>query len=694
MTSTRRPGAPRLRVLVVLPAWSPLPAVGAFITTREYALALARAGHLVHVVTSSREPGEVYTDAGVTVWPLQSWRRAARIARPELLITHHGDRKAARIAPQLPGVRHLLMVHGMSPRLELGRADLVWFPSRACAEHYGYRGPTLITAPPVDPARYRTARGGLVTLSGTTVAKGADVLAAVAERMPEREFLAVRTPWHEEVPLPRNVDVIDRTEPREVYARTRILLMPSVTESWGRVGVEAIVSGIPVLAAPLPGVREALGEAAAYLPREDPDAWAAAIRRLDEEKVYAAASRRALEHTHGVDYPGDLAAFEEACVDLVRPAGRRRTPAAAVRPAGHTPGVVVPERVQVAAWVHFGVPYRRAGSETMLQAMMAALQRAGMSTVVVCSTMPEAPACWSVDGVPYLRLDPPGAEAFLRTAGPRVVVTHHDYATRAIGHARTIGARPVLLVHSDFDMAAQGLLARPDLAVYNTEWVLKSLAGRYVEVDQVPQMVVRPPVDPAQHRAPRTGRHVTLVNLNRHKGVDTWRRAARVLPALPFLGVTGGHGPQVLHTGTANLQIIPQTSDMRRDVWARTRVLLMPSVYESYGMAGVEALATGIPVIAHPTPGLREALGDAAVFLDREDTTAWAAAIRQLHHGGPRRTALTAAALERSAFLEAQSRTELQAWVDTIRDLARPESTPPRTGGAPADSVHAHAAAP
>ncbi|WP_413808116.1 glycosyltransferase family 4 protein [Streptomyces sp. OE57] len=677
-SSLPRPArAPRLRVLVVLPAWGAVPAAGAFITTREYALGLAAAGHLVHVVTSSRDPGRRYTEAGVTVWPLQSWRSAVREARPELVISHHGDRRAVRMVAELPRrVRRILMVHGMSPRLELGRPDLAWFPSRACADHYPYQGAAVVLPPPVDPARYRTMPGELVTLNGTTAAKGADVLAAVAERMPERGFLAVRTPWHEEVPLPANVEVIDRTEPAAVYARTRLLLMPSVTESWGRVGVEAMLSGIPVLAAPLPGIREALGEGAAYLPREDPDAWVAAIRRLDDEAAYAAAAERARAHTSGVDYVADVAAFERACTDLVRPTAAARRPAPAPAPAPVRPAPTlsvpgeVPSRVQVAAWVHFGVPYRRAGSETMLHTMMRALHQAGVSVAVVCSNMPEAPASWQVDGVPYLHADAEAAEDFLRTAGPRVVVTHHDYAARAIGHARTIGARSVLLVHSDFDIAAQGLMARPDLAVYNTEWVLKSLAARYLEVDQVPRLVVHPPVDPGEHRAPGMGRHVTLVNLNRDKGVDTWRAAARALPWLPFLGVTGGHGPQVLRPRLANTRIIGQTSDMRRDVWAHTRVLLMPSVYESFGLAAVEALASGIPVIAHPTPGLREALGDAAVFLDRADTRAWTAMIRELHQATTRRARLTTAARERSALLERQSRAELQAWVDVIRDLA------------------------
>ncbi|MEZ3180808.1 glycosyltransferase [Streptomyces pimonensis] len=670
----RQAREPRLRVLVVLPAWGAVPAAGAFVTTREYVLGLAASGHLVHVVTSGREPGRRYVEGGVTVWPLQSWRSAVREARPELVISHHGDRRAVRLVAELPRrVRRILMVHGMSPRRELGRPDLAWFPSRACADHYPYTGRAVVLPPPVDPVRYRTTRGGLVTLNGTTAAKGADVLAAVAEAMPDRRFLAVRTPWHEEVPLPPNVTVIDRTEPAAVYARTRLLLMPSVTESWGRVGVEAMLSGIPVLASPLPGIQEALGEAAVYLPREDPGSWVAAIRGLDEPAAYTAASAQALEHTAGVDYAADLAAFERACSDLVHPTAARRptsaSPPAPARPA-LTPAPEAPSRVQVVAWVHYGVPYRRAGSETMLHTMMRALHQAGVSVAVVCSDMPEAPASWHVDGVPYLHLDAEAAEDFLRTAGARVVVTHHDYATRAIGHARTIGARPVLLVHSDFDIAAQGLIAHPDLAVYNTQWVLKSLAARYLEVDQIPRLVIHPPVNPAEHRAPATGRHVTLVNLNRHKGVDTWRAAARALPRLPFLGVTGGHGPQVLTPRLANTRIIPQTSDMRRHVWAQTRVLLMPSVYESYGLAAVEALASGIPVIAHPTPGLREALADAAVFLDRSDFRAWKAMVRELYQATARRGRLVAAARERSALLGQQSRTELAAWVDVIRDLS------------------------
>ncbi|MFE3060981.1 hypothetical protein, partial [Nocardia sp. NPDC059236] len=145
-----------MRVLVILPAWSTVPAAGAFVTTREYALGLAAAGNTVHVVTSSKEPGEPYSDGRVRVWPLREWRRAVRAARPEVLISHHGDRRGRRIVDQTPGVPHLLMVHGMSKDLDLGRPSLVWFPSEACRVHYAYRRRTVVLPPPVDPGRYRT----------------------------------------------------------------------------------------------------------------------------------------------------------------------------------------------------------------------------------------------------------------------------------------------------------------------------------------------------------------------------------------------------------------------------------------------------------------------------------------------------------------------------------------------------------
>ncbi|MEU1180648.1 glycosyltransferase family 4 protein [Streptomyces sp. NPDC005820] len=365
------------------------------------------------------------------------------------------------------------------------------------------------------------------------------------------------------------------------------------------------------------------------------------------------------------DTDADFGEFEEACIR--RLPAHRQAEARVTVPSDPLAG----ERTKVVAWIHFGVPYRRAGSETMLQTMMRALRNTGVGVLVVCSSMPEAPPSWEVDGVPYIHLGPLAAELLFRSMRPQVMVTHHNYADRAVGLAKEIGARSVLLMHSDYDYAARSMQSGPDLIVYNTEWVRASLATRYLEVDRTPSLIVHPPVVPEEHRAPATGDRVTLVNLSSDKGVYTWRGVARLLPQLPFLGVTGAHGIQVTQPLLPNLRVIPQTSDMRGEVWANTRVLFVPSVYESYGMAAVEALASGIPVIAHPTAGLREALGDGATFIDRDDHRAWAQAVASLYADGDRRAAASAAALARSAYLANQVRTDLKVWVDAVEDLAR-----------------------
>ncbi|MGW2951495.1 glycosyltransferase family 4 protein [Streptomyces eurythermus] len=649
-----------MRVLALLPVFSGAPPTGAHVTTREFVHGLVAAGHQVDVVTTTAgAPAPVRPEDGVRVWPLGYWWRATQAVRPELVISHHGDRRAPGIVAQVRDVPHLLLVHGMSNNRQLGRPRLAWFPSQACRAHYrGYRGPALVLPPPIDPGRYRTKPGRLVTLNGNSAAKGADVLAAVAAELPDTRFLVVRGSGRP-VPLDLpNVGLVERMDPRELYAQTRLLLMPSAKESYGRVGVEAMLSGIPVIAAPLPGIREALGDAAVYVPRDDPGRWAAEIRRLADPGAYAAAAATARAHGAGLGYEENLRAFTAACMEVKKdrppPVRRRQAPA---------------PRTDVVAWVHYSVPYRRAGSETMLQTLMRALQNVGMRVLVVVSEMPEAPAAWEVDGVPHRRADATAARSLIRDLRPKVMVSHHGFAERTLALARQLRARSVLLMHSDFDINARALRLRPDLCVYNTEWVVRSLAPRYSEVRRVPSLIVHPPVLPDEHRTPRTGDHVTLVNMSRDKGVDTWHAVAEQLPYVPFLGVIGAHGPQVLDPRPPNVHVIGQTSNMRDDVWARTRILLAPSLYESYGMAAVEALASGIPVIAHPTPGLEEALGDAGLFLDRRDAAAWADAVAELHPGGRPYRRASAAARTRSAFLADQAREELKLWVDAVTDL-------------------------
>lgn len=316
--------------------------------------------------------------------------------------------------------------------------------------------------------------------------------------------------------------------------------------------------------------------------------------------------------------------------------------------------------MRIVALVHFAVPFRNAGSETMLHALLQRLVEAGHDVTVVTTSTPQAPHHYQWEGVHGISR--PGAHraaAVVRNLNPQVIITQHQNTALGIDLARELDAKSVFLMHNDFGLNRELLAKDPDLVVFNTEWI----AAQYREKVRR-SLVVHPPVWAARH-ATTPGPCVTLVNCNRDKGAAHLFHLARRMPEVRFLGVIGAHGKQVRVGGT-NVEIVEHTVDMPGQVWSRTRVLIMPSVYESYGMAGVEAMASGIPVIASPTPGLTESLGPAGIFVDRDDMDGWEQAVRRLLAAKTWKTA-SAKALKRSAQLDPAA--ELGAWCAAVEEV-------------------------
>lgn len=276
--------------------------------------------------------------------------------------------------------------------------------------------------------------------------------------------------------------------------------------------------------------------------------------------------------------------------------------------------------MRIAAIAHFYIPHCRGGAELMLHEMLVSLVKAGHEVeVAVCD---QGQGTQIIDGVRvhYGRSAMARIKKIAVSGDFDVIVSHLKEYPRAFSLARTTGTKIVQVLHNDNGETRVNLAMLADLNVFNTNWLKKDL--------RAPGLVVHPPVWMNRHRA-KPGEHVTLVNLIPAKGSDMFYRLAARMPEQPFLGVKGGYGRQMLQK-LPNVTFQETTSNMKDDVWRRTSVLLMPSDYESYGMAGVEALASGIPVIAHPTPGLQESLGDAGIFIDRKDVDAWEKALRAI----------------------------------------------------------------
>jgi glycosyltransferase involved in cell wall biosynthesis len=196
--------------------------------------------------------------------------------------------------------------------------------------------------------------------------------------------------------------------------------------------------------------------------------------------------------------------------------------------------------------------------------------------------------------------------------------------------------------------------------VYNAKWVIEKLDYRR------PGIIVHPPVWPDQWKAGKRGKHIALININENKGGAVLEQIARLMPDRKFLAVRGMYGKQH-ETYPDNVKVIDNTPDMQK-VYDKCRIVLMPSDYESWGRVGVEALACGIPVIANPTPGLRESLGVAGIFADRNNPQEWVEAIGALDDESVYFTAREMG-LARARSLDPQPQLDtLEAWLHDIRE--------------------------
>lgn len=310
-----------MKITAVLMNYPPRSLVGAWITTHEFLRHMVERGHDVTVLTTHAH--DSFTHEGVEVRSRDGNLSAVRGA--DVLLSHLGDDGATAGQAQRFNVPLVRLVHGSHSlnrrRLRKHRHALVVANSHATAAELGaVDAPVIVCEPPVRPELHRTTPGDRVTLINLAPAKGLLAWQLASLDLPDVSFLGVKGGWmtqHVSSQLGPNVEIMDSTaDMREVWSRSRVLLMPSQVETWGRVGVEAMVSGIPVIAHPTPGLVESLGAAGIFVDRDDRAGWAREIARLQDTVEWAAASTMALERAAELDPVLSLTRFAEAVESL------------------------------------------------------------------------------------------------------------------------------------------------------------------------------------------------------------------------------------------------------------------------------------------------------------------------------------------------------------------------------------------
>jgi glycosyltransferase involved in cell wall biosynthesis len=335
-------------------------------------------------------------------------------------------------------------------------------------------------------------------------------------------------------------------------------------------------------------------------------------------------------------------------------------------------------RVCLVARVYGYPPEHNAGSEWMLHSMLRPLAARGHRVQVWLSHPGRTDKPYEIDGVQVVPYQA-GLDFAAVATKADVLLSHFENVPLVAGIAREQRIPLAVICHDNFP-ASFHQAAGADLVVYNSEWIRRDgeifYAGYPREFLPRHSIIVRPPVIAEEYRT-TPGEAATLVNLNPDKGGELFWQIAAWAPEWRFLGVRGAYGRQIEPPPRLrNCEIADGVPGhrMREHVYRRARVMLMPSLYESWGRVAVEAFASGIPVIAHPTPGLVESLGDAGIFAYRDDLDSWIQAL-----AGLRDPQVWARASRRAKARsrELSAAPDLDLWCEAVEALA---SAGPRNG--------------
>lgn len=159
---------------------------------------------------------------------------------------------------------------------------------------------------------------------------------------------------------------------------------------------------------------------------------------------------------------------------------------------------------------------------------------------------------------------------------------------------------------------------------------------------------------------------VSAARLSPEKGLDVLLQAARLRKQMTFL--IAGDGPQralLTRDLPPNVTLLGSLADVRPLLFAAD-VFAMPSRREGQGIAVLEAIAAGVPVVASRVGGLAEMLSDGqtALLVSPNDPDTLAVALSRLQSDRRLRGNLA-----QSASALVQERYSLQTMLDTLTAL-------------------------
>lgn len=163
-----------------------------------------------------------------------------------------------------------------------------------------------------------------------------------------------------------------------------------------------------------------------------------------------------------------------------------------------------------------------------------------------------------------------------------------------------------------------------------------------------------------------------------HKNFPMLLEALALIPeeSRPRLVITGSHGDDPLAPIVRQLGL-DRWVDLRGwiplddldDLYARSTIMVFPTLFEGFGLPALEAMSRGCPVVASDLPVLREVCGEAALWVNPADAASIARVVTELLDNPLTRDRMSRAGKARAATFSWESTARLTA--ESLRGAAK-----------------------
>lgn len=273
----------------------------------------------------------------------------------------------------------------------------------------------------------------------------------------------------------------------------------------------------------------------------------------------------------------------------------------------------------------------------------------------------------ATDDVLNIHADPAPIIQQLRDLGATAVIAQNELSLPAVRAARALNIPSIVSVHTPpkYGRNIQQAVKEATHRIFNTEQAKREWRR--------PGIVLHPPVSPLPTES-LEGDAITLLSNLRNKGVDVVLDIAETMPGQRFIIVRSPaeitHGLDGFDERAAslpNVEVKPRvTPDKVHAYFAETRILVVPSIMETYGMSAIEAAGYSIPTVTIMNPHVMEGIGDGAYGVPPRNLAATQRGIHEITANYSQWRAKARARAEQIAARQTEELEAFAAWLEAF----------------------------